>query len=163
MAIGTLADQTLRVGGSAITVDIADAFEDPENDTLTYAATSSATGVTTVGISGTQVTVTPVAAGTATITVTATDTAGSNTSTEQRFVATVWSTTAVDYDTDDDGLIEIRTLAQLDAVRHDLDGDGTPSPGGAASYRTAFANAVDRLGCDGVDGCTGMSWPTIWT
>ena len=31
-----------------------------------------------------------------------------------------------DYDTDDDGLIEISTLEQLDAVRYDLDGDGVP-------------------------------------
>ena len=31
---------------------------------------------------------------------------------------------AVDYDADDDGLIEIEWLEQLDAVRWDLDGDG---------------------------------------
>ena len=30
---------------------------------------------------------------------------------------------AGDYDADNDGLIEIRTLAQLDAIRYDLDGD----------------------------------------
>ena len=155
VAVGTLGGQTLRVGGNAVTADIAGAFTDPEDDTLAYTVSSSATGVATVSISGTQVTITPVATGTTTITVTATDTAGSNTSTEQRFVVTVWSATAVDYDTDDDGLIEITTLAQLDVVRHDLDGDGTPASGGAASYRTAFANAVDAMGCDGVNGCTG--------
>ena len=153
VTVGTLAGQTLRVGGSAVKVDIAGAFQDPESDTLTYRVSSSATGVATVSISGTQVTITPVATGAATITVTATDTAGSNT--EQRFVVTVWSATAVDYDTDDDGLIEITTLTQLDVVRHDLDGDGTPVSGGASAYRTAFANAVDTMGCDGVNGCTG--------
>ncbi len=31
-----------------------------------------------------------------------------------------------DYDADNDGLIEICNLKQLDAIRHDLDGDGTP-------------------------------------
>ena len=31
---------------------------------------------------------------------------------------------AVDYDADDDGLIEIEWLEQLDAVRWDLDGGG---------------------------------------
>ena len=100
-------------------------------------------------------TIAPVAAGEATIAVTATDTGGSNTGAVQRFKVTVWSATAVDYDTDDDGLIEIRTPRQLDAVRHDPDGDGTPAAGGAASYRAAFADAVDRLGCAGSEGCTG--------
>ena len=36
----------------------------------------------------------------------------------------VGAQSAVDYDTDDDGLIEIEWLEQLDAVRWDLDGDG---------------------------------------
>ncbi len=154
-AVGALADRTLRVGENAATVDVAGAFVDPENDALTYAASSSATGVATVGTSGTQVTITPAGAGMATITVTATDAGGSNTSAVQHFTVRVWSATAVDYDTDDDGLIEITTLAQLDAVRHDLDGDGTPASGRTTTYRAAFPAAVDRLGCGGVDGCTG--------
>ena len=41
----------------------------------------------------------------------------------------------IDYDQDDDGLIEICSLAQLDAIRYDLDGDGAadvyPRPNGA--------------------------------
>ena len=45
------------------------------------------------------------------------------------------------YDTDGDGLIEITTLAQLDAVRHDLAGDGVPTAAGATTYRAAFPNA----------------------
>ena len=40
-------------------------------------------------------------------------------------------------------------------MRHDLDGNGTPASGGATSYRAAFADAGDGLGCGGVDGCTG--------
>ena len=52
-----------------------------------------------------------------------------------------------DYDGDDDRLIEIATLAQLDAVRHDLDGDGAPSAGGGARYVAAFPNADERMGC----------------
>ena len=35
----------------------------------------------------------------------------------------------IDYDTDGDNLIDITTLAQLDAVRHDLNGDGDPTAG----------------------------------
>ena len=33
-------------------------------------------------------------------------------------------TTMSDYDRDDDGLIEVANLAQLNAIRWDLDGDG---------------------------------------
>ena len=44
-----------------------------------------------------------------------------------------------DYDLDGDGFIEISNLAQLDAVRHDLDGNGDPSAGaGATAYNAAF-------------------------
>ena len=76
----------------------------------------------------------------------------------------------------DDGLIEIATLAQLDAVRHDLDGDGVPAgagaaasgataPGaaagsgaaavaGAAAHAAAFAEAAEGMGCPAA-GCLG--------
>ncbi len=50
------------------------------------------------------------------------------------------------YDTDDDGLIEISTLAQLDAMRHDLNGDGRPTTDGAPAYAAAFRN-VTRVVC----------------
>ena len=56
-----------------------------------------------------------------------------------------------DYDADDDGLIEIATLAQLDAVRYDVGGHGGSS---AAAYRTAFPLAATRMGCPGSK-CTG--------
>ena len=63
------------------------------------------------------------------------------------------------YDTDGDGLIEITTLAQLDAVRHDLNGDGVPTTGGASTYRAAFPDAFVEVGsqlrcvleCDGYE------------
>ncbi len=52
-----------------------------------------------------------------------------------------------DYDDDDNGLIDIRTLAQLDAMRWDLNGDGQVGAGDAANYATAFPNAVSGMGC----------------
>ena len=64
-----------------------------------------------VATTGSVVTVTPVGAGTAVVTVTAVDGEESNAPVEQAFTATV----VVDYDADADGLIEVRTLAQLDA------------------------------------------------
>ena len=59
--------------------------------------------------------------------------------------------TVVDYDDDNDGLIDIRTLAQLDAVRYDLNGDGDIAAANAPAYRVAFPNgdrsAAGRMGC----------------
>ncbi len=76
-------------------------------------------------------------------------------------------TPAVDYDVDDDGLIEVSSLAHLNAIRWDLDGDGAADvypadsrgnvnhdPQGAASYAAAFPNAAALMGCPS-SGCDG--------
>ena len=56
-----------------------------------------------------------------------------------------------DYDLDDDGLVEVKSLAQLNAIRWDLDGDGASiNPG----YASAFAVALRDMGCPS-SGCTG--------
>ncbi len=58
----------------------------------------------------------------------------------------------VSYDSDGDGLIEIRTLAQLNAIRWDLDGDGAVDSGtNRQAYTTAFPDAVASMGCALVD------------
>ena len=49
--------------------------------------------------------------------------------------------TAVDYDTDDDRLIEIDSPAKLNAIRYDLNGSGTALPGDQTDYDAGFANA----------------------
>ena len=59
-----------------------------------------------------------------------------------------------DYDLDDDGLIDIRTLAQLNAVRWDMDGDGAASSGNVGSYAKAFRGHVTGMGCKST-GCEG--------
>ena len=60
-----------------------------------------------------------------------------------------------DYDADDDGLIEINSVDQLNAVRWDLNGDGAADrAANVASYRAAFPNAQTRLGCP-AGGCNG--------
>ena len=56
-----------------------------------------------------------------------------------------------DYDTDNDGLIEISNIDQLDAIRYDLDGDGASEDD---AYAAAFPNAATGMGCPG-GGCTG--------
>ena len=60
--------------------------------------------------------------------------------------------TPVDYDADNDGLIDIDTLAKLNAVRHDLDGNGQHDGGaGDTAYNAVFANrdrsAAGLMGC----------------
>ncbi len=154
LPVGTLSDRWLHAGDAA-GVEVGKAFEDPEGDTLTYTAASSATGVVTVSVSGSRVTLTPVAAGTATITVTATDAGGSMAGGTQTLTVTVQPSSATDYDTDDDGLIEITELEQLDAIRHDLNGDGVPTTDGATAYALAFSTVGDRQACGGLTGCVG--------
>ena len=150
LAVGALPDRTLQVGGAALVVDVAGAFSDAD-DALRYAAASSAPAVATVSVSGSLVTIAPAAGGRAAITVTATDAGGSGTA-ATRFDVWVLS----DYDTDDDGLIEVATLAQLDAVRYDRDGDGVADSLASLGprYAAAFPHALDGMGC-GAGGCAG--------
>ena len=56
-------------------------------------------------------------------------------------------TPTVDYDVDNDNLIEIANLDQLNAIRWDLDGDGAASTGNEASYAAAFPGAASGMGC----------------
>ena len=64
--------------------------------------------------------------------------------------------TTVDYDTDDNRLIEISNLAQLHAIRHDLNGNGDATH---ADYVAAFpnrdTNAQTRMGCPSGMACQG--------
>ena len=60
----------------------------------------------------------------------------------------------VDYDSDDDGLIEISTLDQLNAIRWDPDGDGVATDSDASNYATAFPNPKPGMGCL-TTGCSG--------
>ena len=71
------------------------------------------------------------------------------------FNSTAQAQAAVDYDDDDDGLIDVDTLSGLNAIRWDLDGDGTADENANSSgYATAFPNAMTGMGCPS-DGCTG--------
>jgi len=72
-ATGILNDQTLNVGDT-FTADVAGLFTDPDEDALTFAATSSDTAVATAAVSGDTLTVEAVAKGSAIVTVSATDT-----------------------------------------------------------------------------------------
>ena len=57
----------------------------------------------------------------------------------------------IDYDTDEDGLIEVDSLTKLNAIRWDLDGDGASTD---ASYSSAFPTPQAGMGCP-TTGCSG--------
>ena len=62
---------------------------------------------------------------------------------------------ANDYDGDNDGLIEVADLAQLNAIRWDLDGDGAADDSAnEASYAAAYPDPATGMGCPST-GCIG--------
>ena len=62
-------------------------------------------------------------------------------------VITVGTSSTRDYDNNDDGYIEVSTLAQLNAIRWDVDGDGAPLSANATAWGTAFPGATADMGC----------------
>ena len=150
-ATGTLTTGTMAPGGAAVTIDVASAFSDPDNDTLTYTALSGDPNRVEVTVSGSMLTLTPKVPGVVPVTVRAVDSHGL--SVTLTFSATVAVGTR-DYDVDDDGLIAVATLAQFDAMRYDLNGDGMVDVASDwQSYYAAFEQGAIDMGCP--DGCTG--------
>ena len=72
VAIDIIPGQLLETGETVV-VDVSPFFNDPDDETLSYTAASSSTGIATVTVAGSSVTIAGEAAGTATITVTAMD------------------------------------------------------------------------------------------
>ena len=73
--VSSLPARTIQAGNS-VDVDVSAFFSDPDGDALTYTASSLNTGIATVSVTGSTVTVTGVAAGMTTVTVTASDPGG---------------------------------------------------------------------------------------
>ncbi|MYH17821.1 MAG: Ig domain-containing protein [Gemmatimonadetes bacterium] len=70
MLKGSIADQTLTLGGSAAPIDLTQYFSLPVDFVPTYVVSSTDTSVTTTSLAGAMLTVTPAAAGTDTVSVT---------------------------------------------------------------------------------------------
>ena len=85
-AVGALPDRTLQLA-TTLDVDLSLVFADPDQDPLTFAASSSAPDVVAVRLSGARLTLTAAALGTASIRVSATDAVGQ--STGRSFTVTV--------------------------------------------------------------------------
>ena len=137
-----LQDQVLILGGASLTLDLAAAFTDPDDDTLTYEVEVSATELILPFVNGTSLHLFGRGPGHVTVTVTAKD--PGDLSATQVFEVTLRAGTR-DHDVDDNNLIEVATLAQLDAMRHDLDGDGVPADW--SPYYAAFAEGALDMGC----------------
>ena len=78
--------------------------------------------------------------------------AGHDDSAPSDAVSATPTTGQVDYDTDDDGLIEVDSLAKLNAIRYDLNGDGVvdnaSDTANAMAYAAAFPSPEDNMGCN---------------
>ena len=143
---GTLDDRTFRPGAAAVTIDLSTKFTDPDSDTLTYQVLSTDDRVeaSITGVRQSQLTVTPGHPASAMVFVRAVDPDGL--SAVQDFSVSV-SAGNRDYDTDNDNLIDVRTLAQLDAIRYDLDGNGEVDGTNWQAYYDAFEEAILDMGC----------------
>ena len=150
---GMLPNRTLIGGAGAVTVDVANSFSDPDSDMLTYTALSNDPDWVTVTRTGSQLRLTPGWPGPAMVTVRATDPSGLSVVAS---FSVIVSDGIRDYDLDDDNLIDVGNLAQLDAMRYDLNGDGVLDD--ASVWRSyyaagAFAQGAIDMGCPG--GCIG--------
>ena len=85
LAQGTIPMLALTAGTDG-TVDVSGYFTDPDDDELTYSASSSNEGIATVSVVGSVVTISPVSSGRATVTVTARD---GHSNVDQTFTVTV--------------------------------------------------------------------------
>ena len=151
--VGTLDDQSINVNADDSELDLSAVFDDPDGDALDYSVLSSRDDIASVELSGSILTIAALAPGTFAVTVRATDPGGL--SAVRIITVTVERDYGeTDFDADDDGLIEIGTVDQLNAIRYDLDGDAVMDvPGDWTFYFDAFVDAKKDMGC--ANGCAG--------
>ena len=147
-----VSDQTYAPGAAAVNIDLEDVFDDPDNDTLTYEAISSDPDRLAITRSNAQVTITPGSPGRVVVRLRAIDPDGL--SATDSFSVTVTAGSR-DYDADNDGLIDVANLAQLDALRYDLNGDGLVDGATWMPYYSAYPMGALGMGCPSDDGCSG--------
>ncbi len=138
MVVDTIPGDTIHVGDS-ITVDLSSYFDDPDGDTLTYAATASEPGVVGASVSGSTLTVTALTKGQATVTVAATDDEGL--ASTQRFTVTVPNRPPMAADTIPAQMLFKGETVTLDLTPYFTDPDGDSLVYAAATSDTEVATA----------------------
>ena len=145
VAVGSLPAQTLAVG-QTVAIDISKHFEDPDNDSLTYAATTSDDSAVAVAmVSDNVLTVTARARGTVSVTVTATDPGGL--SGQQSFDVTVPNQAPVVRDSIQSGTLgvgEIESWSGQDLFR-DPDGDSLTYAAGSSDVEVVRPWVTDDV------------------
>ncbi|MCY3838860.1 MAG: carboxypeptidase regulatory-like domain-containing protein [Gammaproteobacteria bacterium] len=141
MTSGSIPAQTLSVGES-VRVDVAQYFREPDDEALTYGATSSDAQVATVGVSASIVTVSGESSGQANVSVSAMDPHGATA--EQSFTVTV---DASDRAPVPSGSIPAQSVPRGESVRLELaqyfsDPDDDPLTYGATSSNTHVATVT---------------------
>ncbi len=129
-------DMEVFVGDSE-EVDASDHFTDPDGDRLTYEARSSRSGVATVSVSGSTVTVEAVAQGSAEVTVTASDPEGLDA--RQTFEVTVPNRAPVSVGTIPEMEVDPDSEEAVDVSVYFTDPDGDRLTYGASSSRSSTA------------------------
>ena len=119
----TIADQHIATPPGFKILDVSGNFTDPDGDDLTFTAVSNNGGIATVGVSGSELTITGVAAtGETTITVTATD--GDGEFVTDEFVVTVGNRAPEAEDSIPDQSVVQGTSITLDVSSYFTDPDG---------------------------------------
>ena len=142
--VDSIPTRELTTWGDTAMIDLAEYFNDPDGDTLTYNAEGSDSGVVVVALSGRTVTLTAVARGVAEITATALDPDGLSAS--QSFAATVPNQVPV---ANSDSLPPLsliaggRTMVDISAAFIDPDGDTLTFAAETSSERVARVSVVD--------------------
>ena len=132
VVVDSIANLELAVGDTA-KVEVSGYFDDPDGDSLTYAATTSDAGVADVSTTGSTVTVVAVTTGAMTVTVTATDPGGL--SAQQSYAVTVPNRAPVVVDS----ILKLQ-LAEGDTANVDLLGYFDDPDGDSLTYTAASSN-----------------------
>ncbi len=133
--VGQIDDQALVVGDT-MTADVAQYFEDPEGDPLTFTATSSDADVATASVDGSMLTVVAVGEGSGTISVTATDTADNSATLE--FTVSVEVPNQAPQITDS---IPAQTMVAGDTVQLDASGYFADPEGDELTFTAASSDS----------------------
>jgi Leucine-rich repeat (LRR) protein len=130
--------QTVHVG-ETVTVDLSRHFSDPDGDALTFTATTSDAGVTTVSVSGSIATVAGVSQGDATVTATAHD--GTGQSAQQSFAVNIPNRPPLPV-----GNIADLELSSQDTVMIDVSGYFTDPDGDILTYAVEISDESVAMG-----------------